>query len=220
MPWIFDDGVEAGGRTHVIQTFGAVPSPESSGRLELAARLQRSWALLRGMPAAWALAETLIAMLIQAESPERECSHQASGGLGGLVFEEVGDGMDLVIRVGDGNGHRDARAGEEGGVALSSGEDDPVSSTLSSVADLCEEAAQGGSVSLGEVVLPGVVDLQDGHDDSSSVGGDGATGGDQAPSPVGGDTDPTEEAQSSKAASAEEQVSGHAASRLENCEAA
>ena len=44
------------------------------------------------------------------------------------------------------------------------------------------------------------------HDDSSSVGGDGGPVGDSASSPVDGSTDPTEEAQSSAAASADEGV--------------
>lgn len=39
-----------------------------------------------------------------------------------------------------------------------------------------------------------VKDIAELSHDSSSVGGDGATGGDPAPSPVDGDTDPTEEA--------------------------
>ncbi|MCR2052004.1 Mic19 family protein [Actinomyces bowdenii] len=72
--------------------------------------------------------------------------------------------------------------------------------------DLCRAFELGGLGGPGPHVGKGFVEgLVSGlHDDSSSVGGDGDPDGGPAPSPVDGSTDPTEEAQSSEAASADE----------------
>lgn len=104
--------------------------------LEFAAQLAKAEPPLEEIERAQALRAALLAVILQALA-----SAEASGHLP-LALEEVGDGLDIVVWVGD-------------------------------------------------------PDLQDGHDDSSSVGGDGAVGGEDLASSGSGAPEPTEEAPTS-----------------------
>ena len=105
---------------------------EDAPLLEFAAQLAKAEPLLEGMEGAQALRAALLAVILQAL-----VSAESSGRLP-LALEKVGDGLDIVVWVGD-------------------------------------------------------PDLQDGHDDSSSVGGDGAVGGEDPASSGSGACEPTEE---------------------------
>ena len=166
---------------------------EDAPLLEFAAQLAKAEPLLEGMEGAQALRAALLAVILQAL-----VSAESSGRLP-LALEKVGGGLDIIVRVGDPDRDGDSGGDEQGGARVVSGENRPASAFLGVMADGHDELAQGLAVSVGKVTVSGVGDQQSGHDDSSSVGGDGATGGDPAPS-GSGVTQPTEEDSPSDAA--------------------
>lgn len=175
-------------RLVVLPELDLVEDAERVPLLEFASQLAQAAPLLGRMPGAQALRAALLTVVLQALAPV-----PAGSGRRPVALEEVGDGLDIVVRVGDLGGDGDAGGDEETGAETVPGEGHPAASVPGVAADGHDDVTQGPVVPAGVVGLPGVDDLQGGHDDSSSVGGDGAVGGDPALSGSGA-SEPTEEA--------------------------
>ena len=89
---------------------------EDAPLLEFAAQLAKAEPLLEGMEGAQALRAALLAVILQAL-----VSAESSGRLP-LALEKVGDGLDIVVRVGDPDRDGDSGGDEQGGAGVVSGE--------------------------------------------------------------------------------------------------
>lgn len=177
-------GPRPGARSRLVVLPGLdlVEDTERVPLLEFASQLAQAAPLLGRMPGAQALRAALLTVVLQALTPA-----PAGSGRRPVALEEVGDGLDIVVRVGDLGGDGDAGGDEETGAEAVPGEGHPAASVPGVAADGHDDVTQGPVVPTGVVGLPGVDDLQGGHDDSSSVGGG-------AVAPRVGISEPTEEA--------------------------